>query len=173
MVPQSIPPFVFTWGKLSDLINQDQSFSQMVCSDLCTLQDLFFCMLTNMGVINWQVRRGCKWEPGVSIPTTWSCPQADNAWLWNAYLCLDTSVFDSTRAMFWILFQLFYWQNCIEVKCKKYNSTQWVCCRVAELCLSVLKVVDYQTFIAKVIQFTFWNHFARLSSSSCTLRCCS
>ena len=89
------------------------------------------------------------------------------------YLCLDTSVFVSTRAMFWILFQLFCWQNFIEVKCKEYNSTQWVCCRVDELCLSLLKGVDYQTTIAKVIQFTFWNHFACLSSSSCTLRCCS
>ena len=130
------------------------------------------CMLTNMGVISWQVRRGCKWEPGVSIPTTWSCPQADtHALLWSGYLCLDTSVFDSTQAMFWILFQLFCWQNFIELKCKEYNSTQWVCCRVAEFCLSVLKGVDYQTTIAKVIQFTFWNHFACLSSSSYTLRC--
>ena len=109
----------------------------------------------------------------VSLPPGLAHRQTPNALLWNAYLCLDTSIFDSTRAMFWILFQLFCWQNFIEVKCKEYNSTQWVCCRVAELCLSVLKGVDYQTTIAKLIQFTFWNHFACLSSSSCTLRFCS
>ena len=133
------------------------------------------CMLTNTGVISWWVRRGCKWEPGVSIPTTWSCSQADTQHLvveWIPVLGYQC-VFYSTRALFWILFQLFYWQNFIQVKCKEYNSTQWVCCRVAELCLLVLKGVDYQTTIAKVIQFTFWNHFACLSSSSCTLRCCS
>ena len=130
------------------------------------------CMLTNMGVISWQVRRGCNENPvSVSLPPGLAHRQTHNTLLWNGYLCLDTSVFDSTRAMFWILFQLFCWQNFIEVKCKEYNSTQCVCCRVAEFCLSLLKGVDYQTTIAKVIQFTFWNHFACLSSSSCTLRC--
>ena len=130
------------------------------------------CMLTNMGVISWQVRRGYKWEPGVSIPTTWSCPPADTQRLVVEWIpVLGYQCFDSTRAMFWILFHLFCWQNFVEVKCKEYNSTQWVCCRVAEFCLSLLKGVDYQTTIAKVIQFTFWNHFACLSSSSCTLWC--
>ena len=48
-----------------------------------------------------------------------------------------------------------------------------LCCRVDELGLSVLKGVDYQATIAKVNQFTFWNHFACLSSSSCSLQCWS
>ena len=149
MVPWSIPPFLFTW--LSGLWSSH-------------------CMLTNKGVIT----GGAVSETSVSVslPLGLAHRQTHNT-LWNGYLCLDTSVFDSTRVMFWILFQLFCWQNVIAVKCKEYNSTQWVCCRVDQLCLSVLKGVDYQTTTAKVIQFTFWNHFVCLSSSRCSLWCCS
>ena len=36
----------------------------------------------------------------VSLPLGLAHGQTHNALLWNGYLCLDTSVFDSTRAMF-------------------------------------------------------------------------
>ena len=175
MVPQSIPLFLFTWGKLSDLINQDQRFSQMVCSSLHSPGSVLHtaCWQTWEQLADRSGRAVNETPVSVSLPLGLAHRQTHNTLLWNGYLCLDTCVVDSIRAMFWILLQLFCWQNFIEVKCKDYNSTQWVWCRVAELCLSVLKGVDYQTTIAKVIQFTFWNHFACLSSSSCTLWCCS
>ena len=120
--PQSIPPFLFTWGKLPDLINQDQSFPRwcVVVSALSRLCSSH-CMLTNMGVIRWQVKRGCKWDPLWSLPLGLAYRQTHNVLLWNGYLCLDISVFDSTRAMFWTLFLLFCWQNFTEVKRKEYT----------------------------------------------------
>ena len=70
----------------------------MVCSGLCTLQALFFTLHADIadrsrGVVN-------ENPVSVSLPLGLAHRQTHNALLWNRYLCLDASVFDSTRAMF-------------------------------------------------------------------------
>ena len=97
------------------------------------------------------MRTRCQYPYHLVLPTgrhtTPCCGMDTCAWI-PVFLIVLVRCFE-------FYFSCFVEKNFIEVKCKEYNSTQWVCCRVAQLCLSMLKGVDYQTTTAKVIQFTF------------------
>ena len=75
----------------------------MVCTGPCSLQALIFTLHADKHGSNLADGSGGavnETPVSVSLPPGLAHRQTHNALLWNGYLCLDTSVFDSTRAMF-------------------------------------------------------------------------